>query len=76
MKIPKELENAMHVYVRRGAAAPPLTLPYEGPYVVRRRRPKTFDLFIGGRLETVSVDRLKLHKGKAAVMPALPPRRG
>ena len=76
VKIPKELENATHVYVRRGAAAPPLTPPYEGPYVVRRRRPKTFDLFIGGRLETVSVDRLKLHKGRAAVTPALPPRRG
>ena len=75
-RVPKELEGATHVYVRRGAASSPLTPPYEGPYVVRRRRPKTFDIFVGCRLETVSVDRLKLHKGRAAVTPATPPRRG
>ena len=75
-QVPKELEGATHVYVRRGAASSPLTPPYEGPYVVRRRRPKTFDIFVGGKLETVSVDRLKLHRGSAAVSPAAPPRRG
>ena len=74
--IPKELAGATHVYVRRGAVSSPMTPPYEGPYVVRRRRPKTFVIFIGGRLETVSVDRLKIHRGTSAVSPAAPPRRG
>jgi cleavage and polyadenylation specificity factor subunit 1 len=74
--IPTELTGATHVYVRRGAVSSLMTPPYEGPYVVRRRRPKTFDIFVGGKLETVSVDRLKLHRGASAVSPAVPPRRG
>jgi hypothetical protein len=36
----------------------------------------SFDIFIGGRLETISVDRLKLHRGRAVPVPAAPPVRG
>ena len=75
--IPVELQGATHVYVRRGNVAHALSPPYDGPYVVRRRRPKSFDIFIGGKLETISVDRLKLHKGcSSQVVVASPPRRG
>jgi len=74
--VPRQLEGATHVYVRQGAKSSPLSPPYSGPYVVRRRGPKSFDLIIGGRKETVSVDRLKLHRGRAAVIPAQPRRRG
>jgi len=74
--VPRQLEGATHVYVRQGAKSSPLSPPYSGPYVVHRRGPKSFDLIIGGRKETVSVDRLKLHRGRAAVIPAQPRRRG
>ncbi len=74
--IPEPLRGATHVYVRRGNAGPPLTSLYSGPYVVRRREPKFFTLIIGGKHETVSVDRLKQHKGLKQVSPAKPPSRG
>ncbi|KAK3884912.1 hypothetical protein Pcinc_010841 [Petrolisthes cinctipes] len=37
----------------------PLAKPYEGPFRVLQRQPKTFIIDYGGRHETVSVDRLK-----------------
>jgi cleavage and polyadenylation specificity factor subunit 1 len=75
-RVPAQLEGATHVYVLNGAKSSPLSPPYSGPYVVRRRGPKSFDIFIGGRLETISVDRLKLHRGHAVPVPAAPPVRG
>jgi len=74
--VPQQLEGATHVYVRQGAKSSPLSPPYSGPYVVHRRGPKSFDLIIGSRKETVSVDRLQLHRGRANVIPARPLRRG
>jgi hypothetical protein len=71
-----QLEGATHVYVLNGAKSSPLSPPYSGPYVVRRRGPKSFDIFVGGRLETISVDRLNLHRGHAVPVPAAPPVRG
>ncbi len=64
-RVPAQLEGATHVYVLNGAKSSPLSPAYSGPYVVRRRGPKSFDIFIGGRLETITVDRLKLHRGHA-----------
>jgi hypothetical protein len=64
------------VYVRRGAAADPLAPQYLGPYRVLQKGPKTFKLQVGGREETVTVDRLKPHLGSSALQPADPPRRG
>ena len=75
-QVPHQLLGATHVYVRNGTKPSPFSPPYSGPYVVRRRGPKSFDLIVGGRTETVSVDRLKLHKGRSTVVPAVPPKRG
>jgi hypothetical protein len=74
--IPKALSGATHVYIRKGNTGPPLTPLYSGPYVVRRREPKFFILIIGGKHETVSVERLKAHRGIKMVSPASPPTQG
>jgi len=74
--VPAALSGATHVYIRRGNTGPPLTPLYSGPYVVRRREPKFFTLIIGGKHETVSVERLKAHRGVKMVSPASPPPRG
>ena len=74
--IPKALSGATHVYIRKGNTGPPLTPLYSGPYVVRRREPKFFIHIIGGKHETVSVERLKAHRGIKMVSPASPPTRG
>jgi hypothetical protein len=74
--VPMALSGATHVYIRRGNTGPPLTPLYSGPYVVRRREPKFFTLIIGGKHETVSVERLKAHRGVRMVSPASPPPRG
>ena len=73
---PPLLSSAAMVYIRRGAVAGPLVPPYSGPFQVLRRGPKSFDVAVGGRTETISVDRLKPHLGSAPVVPADPPARG
>jgi len=57
--VPSDLHSSCFVFVRRDAHRTPLERPYEGPFRVLQRSPKTFQLDIGGRTETVSVDRLK-----------------
>jgi hypothetical protein len=73
---PAALQEADFVYVRRGAIASPLATPYTGPFAVVQRGPKVFKLKMGDRVEAVTVDRLKPHLGKSAVLPAAPPPRG
>ena len=70
------LQQASHVYVRRGGSLPPLAPPYVGPYRVIKRTDKWFLLDVGGKEEKVSTDRLKPHQGTSTVQPALLPRRG
>jgi hypothetical protein len=72
----QSLQAADMVYVRRGGCNPPLSPAYVGPYKVVLPGPKTFVIEVGGRQETVSVDRLKPHLGSAPPVPAAPPRRG
>ncbi len=72
----RRLQLADMVYVRKGGCNPPLAPAYVGPYKVVLPGPKTFMLEVGGRQETVSVDRLKPHLGSALPVPAAPPRRG
>jgi len=67
---------AKFAYIRRGGASSPLSAAYSGPYSIISKATKTFVLAVGGRLETVSVDRLKPHLGPSPVDPASPPRRG
>jgi hypothetical protein len=74
--IPPGLMAAKYVYVRRGGASPPLSPPYQGPFFVISSGPKVFKLQVGGREETVSIDRLKPHLGEAPVVPAAPAQRG
>jgi hypothetical protein len=70
------LLQASHVYVRRGGALPPLAPLYVGPYEVLEWADKFFRLAVGGREETVSIDRLKPHLGVGPFSAALPAARG
>jgi Integrase core domain len=72
----RQLQAAKFVYVRRGNAGGLLAPSYSGPFRVLHRREKVFDIQMGPRVETVSVDRLKPHRGEAPSSPALPPARG
>jgi hypothetical protein len=53
--VPPGLMTARYVYVRRGGVTPPLSPPYQGPFLVLASSPKFFCLQIGSREETVSV---------------------
>ncbi len=68
--------SAAFVYVRKGGAVPPLSPLYSGPYKVLSSGPKVFRLQVGEWEESVSIDRLKSHRGAAPVQPAQPPARG
>lgn len=57
--IPKDLGTATHVFIRQGPARRPLQAAYLGPYEVLRRGPKTFDIDVAGKTQTVTIDRLK-----------------
>jgi hypothetical protein len=70
------LARAEYVYMRRGGVGSPTQPPYDGPFKVLERRLKTFVLDIGGKQESVAVDRLKPHTGTGPVEAATPPRRG
>jgi hypothetical protein len=67
---------AKFVYVWRDGVVPPLEPLYLGPYQVLDNGPKVFRLAIGGRAESVSIDRLKPHLGTADVLPQRPPPMG
>jgi hypothetical protein len=75
-KPPAALMAAKFVYVRRGGVVPPLEPLYLGPYQGLDNGPKVFRLAIGGRAESVSIDRLQPHLGTADVLPQRPPTRG
>ncbi len=72
---PSVLQGAEYVYVRRGPAGGPFQSAYEGPYKVVSKEEKVVRLEIGGRVETVSADRLKPHRGESPAV-AAPPKRG
>ena len=55
----KELETCSHVFLRRIAIAPPLTLPYDGPYRVISRSGRIIKILMKGKVEMVTVDRNK-----------------
>ena len=58
--VPADLQQAKFVFVRRDAHRTPLQRPYEGPYKVIETGPKTFKIDMGGKTETITVDRVKL----------------
>ena len=57
--VPRELLVCEFVFLRTDKHRTPLQPPYTGPFRVLQRRPKNFKIDVGGRKETVSVDRLK-----------------
>ena len=73
--LPEKVLSADFVFVRRGAPGPPLSPLYEGPYKVAAMDSKFFTLELGGRLEKLTVDRLKPFLAQH-VTPANPSRRG
>ena len=75
-KPPAALMAAKFVYVQRGGVVPPLEPLYLGPYQVLDNGPKVFRLAIGGRAESISIDRLKPRLGNADVLLQRPPPRG
>jgi hypothetical protein len=75
-KPPAALLQASHVYVRRGGALPPQAPLYVGPYEVLEKVDKHFLLAVGGREETVSIDRLKPHLGVGPFSAVLTAARG
>ena len=76
--IPADLQTAPFVFIRHDAHRGTLRPPYDGPFRVVSRGPKCFVVDVGGRPESVSVDRLKPAHLDADVRPqvAQPPRRG
>jgi hypothetical protein len=70
------LQSAQLVYVRRGGASTPLASAYLGPFEVVKPGLKFFVVNVGGRQESISVDRLKPHLGPSPTTPASPPKRG
>ncbi|XP_005108961.1 uncharacterized protein LOC101846463 [Aplysia californica] len=77
-KVPSTLTIAKYVFVRCDASQRPLQRPYTGPYVVAARNSKTFDILMGNRTETISIDRLKPAHVETSqpVLIAHPPKRG
>ena len=55
----KEIDTCTHVFLQRIAIAPPLTAPYDGPYKVIMRSGRVMKILIKGKVETVSMDRVK-----------------
>jgi Integrase core domain len=70
-----QIGAARYVYVRRGPAEGPLAPHYDGPYEVLERSDKVL-LQIGGKVESVSADRLKPYVGVRMREPACRPRQG
>ena len=55
----KEIATCTHVFLRQIAIAPPLTAPYDGPYKVVARSGRVMKILVKGKVETVSLDRVK-----------------
>jgi hypothetical protein len=73
---PPALMKASFVYIRKGGSIPPLSPPYDGPFAVVGAGPKFFTVDVGGKRETISIDRLKPHTGQSSPSPAVPPKKG
>jgi Integrase core domain len=72
----RRLRGARFVYMRSPPTAPALTPAYRGPYRVLEEGRKSFRVLVGGRPDSISVDRFKPHVGGKTPELADPPRRG
>lgn len=57
--IPKNLDSCSHVFVRVDAVRRSLQPPYDGPFLVIKRRAKVFLVDVKGTQKWISLDRLK-----------------
>ena len=55
----KKRKTCSHVFLRRIAISPPLTVPYDGPYRVIAGSGRVFKVMIKGKVEMVTADRAK-----------------
>lgn len=69
------LDGVEYVYVCRGPIAGPLQAAYDGPYRVVARNEKWVRLQLGDKVDTVSADWVKPHRGDLPDV-AVPPKRG
>jgi hypothetical protein len=74
--LPEDLLLARFVLVRHDGVQPPLSLLYDGPFLVLERSLHFFKLQMGTRIETVSTHRLKPCHAPQDVQAAELPRRG
>ena len=58
--VPPDLQNCTHVFIRCDATRPSLQPQYDGPYRIVQRKPKFFILDVRGKMDSVSIDRLKI----------------
>ena len=77
-RVPPSLRLADFVFIRHDAHRGPLRPPYDGPFRVLECGAKGLVVDVGGRPETVSIDRVKpAHVDVSQPLElALPPRRG
>nr|XP_042908225.1 uncharacterized protein LOC122271342 [Parasteatoda tepidariorum] len=57
--VSKQLSNCSHVFIYNNAGTSSLQPVYLGPYVVKLRTSKYFDIEINGKVKRISIDRLK-----------------
>ena len=55
----KEIDTCSDVFLRQITTAPPSTAPYDGPYKVIVRSGRVMKILVKGKVETVSLDRVK-----------------
>ena len=72
--IPRDLQQAKFVFIRRDAHRTPLQRHYEGPFRVIQAGSKTFEVDIGGKTGIISVDRLKPAHLDLQSLPEVQPR--
>ena len=74
--VPAVLSKSSHVFLRVDAVRRPLTPPYDGPFPVLVRGPKTFQILKNNKAVTVSIDRLKpafIDNELTSPVPVVPP---
>jgi len=55
----KDMETTSKVFIRHGPSTGTLHQPYDGPYEVLNRGPKTYKIKVNGKTTNISIDRLK-----------------
>ena len=77
LRFPSALSTSRYVFVREDSCKPPLSLLYQGPYLILEHSEKYFKLQkIGDKPDTVSIDRLKPAFSTDEMVPGVPPCRG